>query len=210
MTNKLEKFVEIINEALEYNKKDEDEVTIYEEKLLNEGFDTQDIRLCFKKLINDGIIQKKEVMYAPQITSSTFPPKATLSSSLDWNYKKPVYILKINQKKLEKIEKVTTISKKPVKFLDDEAILQLDNKKCSLPAYKNEHFFCRAIFEYPPNEAIDWSIIYKKMTGKEPEDIEKNQRTVYDTYRTLNERVEKVLEIKELFSWKGKTIKRSQ
>ena len=37
MTNKLEKFVGIINEALEYNKKGENEVTIYEEKLLNEA-----------------------------------------------------------------------------------------------------------------------------------------------------------------------------
>lgn len=96
-----------------------------------------------------------------------------------------------------------------IEFLDDDALIKLGNKRCQLPPYKNEHFFCRAAFEHPVDEPIDWSIIYEKMTGEEVKDKEKNKRTVYDTLIRINKRVEKILGIKNLFVWGIKTIKRT-
>lgn len=36
-----------------------------------------------------------------------------------------------------------------VKFDDNEGVLTYGNKRCQLPPFKNEHYFCRAAFEYP-------------------------------------------------------------
>lgn len=103
-----------------------------------------------------------------------------------------------------------------VEFLDDEALLKLGDKKCPLPPYKNEHFFCQAIFEHPINEPTDWSIIYEKMTGYYEEhfgkskDTRENWHQVYDTMEAINERVKKLLNIEKLFVWREKTIKRTR
>jgi len=103
-----------------------------------------------------------------------------------------------------------------VKFLDDESALELAGKKCPLPPYKNEHFFCRAAFEHQINEPIDWSIIYEKMTGYYGEhfgkskDTRENWHRVYDTMEAINKRVKELLNIEKLFVWQEKTIKRTQ
>jgi len=97
-----------------------------------------------------------------------------------------------------------------VEFLDNEPALKCADKKCPLPPFKNEHFLCRVMFEYPINETIDWSIIAEEMdklaistTGKE-----KTKRSLYDTVRAINERVREIFEIDKLFDWTEKTIKR--
>ncbi len=103
-----------------------------------------------------------------------------------------------------------------VKFLDDESTIELGGKKCPLPPYKNEHFFCRAAFEHQINEPIDWSIIYEKMTGYYEEhfgkskDTRENQRRVYDAMEAINKRAKELLDIEKLFVWREKTIKRTQ
>jgi hypothetical protein len=115
-----------------------------------------------------------------------------------------------------KIDKFQVSIEGKTEFIDDEAIIKIGNKKCQLPPYKNEHFFCRAIYEFPVNEPVDWSIIYEKITGyeskyfKKPANIKENWRIVYDTMKRLNKRVEEVLGIKELFVWKNKTIRRTK
>lgn len=103
-----------------------------------------------------------------------------------------------------------------IKFNDEKAIIEIGNKKCPLPPYKNEHYFCRAVFEYPVNEPIDWSIIYEKMTGYyetyygKPPEIRENWRLVYDTMRAVNERIKEIINTDDnLFTWQEKTLKRN-
>lgn len=105
-----------------------------------------------------------------------------------------------------------SVPKGEIKFDDNKPALFVDGIECPLPAYKNEHFFCRAMLKYPVGESVDWSYVYKEMTGKEPESVrgQKEKRTVYDTYEALNTRVRKILGIEKLFVWEGKTIKRTQ
>lgn len=101
----------------------------------------------------------------------------------------------------------------PVEFDDNEAVLACGSKRCQLPPYKNEHYFCRAVFEYPKNEPVDWSLIFERMTGhlKGEEDLPKNGwRKVYDTMEAINKRAGDVLGLPNLFVWREKTITRTQ
>lgn len=101
----------------------------------------------------------------------------------------------------------------PVEFDDNEAVLVCGNKRCQLPPFKNEHYFCRAVFEYPTNEPIDWSLIFERMTGhlKGEEDLPKNGwRKVYDTMERINKRAGDVLGLPNLFVWREKTVTRTQ
>lgn len=126
----------------------------------------------------------------------------------------------INRERFEKFYKKHFREQKApigkVEFLDEEAVLKLGAKKCALPPYKNEHFFCRAAFEHQINEPIDWSIIYEKMTGYYEEhfgkskDTRENQRRVYDAMEAINKRAKELLDIEILFVWREKTIKRTQ
>jgi len=138
-----------------------------------------------------------------------------------WNGEDKIW-LEINKSNFEKtikkyrIDEFQFLVKGKTEFIDDEAIIKIGDKKCQLPPYKNEHFFCRALYEYPINEPVDWSIIYEKITGYwekyfgKPKNWRKNWRIVYDTMKRVNKRVGEVLGIKELFKWKNKTIKRTR
>lgn len=102
-----------------------------------------------------------------------------------------------------------------VQFDDNVAQIKIGIQTCQLPPFKNEHFFCRAVFQYQKDEPIDWSLIYEKMTGKEPvksEDSDKmspEQRSVYDTMNAVNKRVMDVAKTKDkLFSWDEKAVTR--
>jgi hypothetical protein len=128
--------------------------------------------------------------------------------------------IEINRERFEKFYKRHLREQKTqsdkVEFLDEESALKLGEKKCPLPPYKNEHFFCRAAFEQQINEPIDWSIIYEKMTGYYGEhfgkskDTRENWHRVYDTMEAINKRVKELLNIEKLFVWQEKTIKRTQ
>lgn len=100
-----------------------------------------------------------------------------------------------------------------VEFDDNESVLVFGNKRCKLPPFKNEHYFCRAAFEYPVNEPIDWSLVFEKMTGhrNDEEDLPKNGwRKVYDTMEAINKRARDVLGLPNLFVWREKTVTRTQ
>lgn len=103
-----------------------------------------------------------------------------------------------------------------IKYDDDNATLEIGNKKCQIPPYKNEHYFCRAMYEHGTNEPIDWSGIYEKMTGYyeayygKPSATRANWRVVYDTMDALNKRIKEVVNTDdELFIWQEKTVKRN-
>lgn len=95
-----------------------------------------------------------------------------------------------------------------VKFDDDKAVLKLGERECPLPPYKNEHFLCRAMFKFPIKELVDWSLIYKEITGEELQNAPKNKRMVYDATEAVNTRVKEIFGIDKLFIWASKTIKR--
>jgi hypothetical protein len=113
----------------------------------------------------------------------------------------------------EQSRSLPTAPSTPVEFDDNEAVLVYGSKRCQLPPFKNEHYFCRAVFEYPINEPVDWSLIFEKMTGhlKGEEDLPKNGwRKVYDTMEAINKRAGDVLGLPNLFVWREKTITRTQ
>ncbi len=96
-------------------------------------------------------------------------------------------------------------------FVDHEATLMLGDAVAHLPPMKNEHCLCRAMFKYRINEPVDWSLPYEEMTGdREIKNHEKAKRMVYDTTKSLNSRAKEHLGVNELFSWQGKTIKRTK
>jgi hypothetical protein len=99
---------------------------------------------------------------------------------------------------------------KQIKFNDTEATIEVGDLQCPLPAYKNEHFFCRIMFQYLPQEPVDWSIVYEKITKTEAINKEKNKRMVQDTMYALNKRVKEVINTDDdLFTWQERTIKRN-
>lgn len=111
-------------------------------------------------------------------------------------------------------EKEVVILKKGVKFDDNKATISIGNTKCQLPPHKNEHFFCRAMFQCPVNEFVDWSIIYENMDKinefNNKEGANKEKRSVQDTMYALNNRVKEVFNTNNnLFTWKNKSIKRN-
>ncbi len=118
-------------------------------------------------------------------------------------------------KKLSKDNSKKGTKNQKVEFLEDKSSLVMNDKECQLPPFKNEYFFCVAAYQYPVGEVIDWSKIYETMTGYyaihfgKPIEKRENWRSVYDTVIRLNERVENVLGIKNLFVWREKTIKRN-
>lgn len=97
-----------------------------------------------------------------------------------------------------------------IKFDDDKAIIKIGNQDCQLPPFKNEHSFCRAMFQFPIKEFADWSIIYEKYEGKESNDPKKNKRTIQDAMYAVNKRIKGVINTSDdLFTWEEKSIKRN-
>lgn len=96
-------------------------------------------------------------------------------------------------------------------FDDTTATLTIDKETIQLPPTHNEHYFCRAIYQYLINEPIDWEVIYEKITGLSRGDItEKHKedwRKVYDTCRSINKRLLSK-NLPELLHWQEKTVKR--
>jgi hypothetical protein len=103
-----------------------------------------------------------------------------------------------------------------IEFDDDKATIIIGKQNVALPAYKNEHYLCRAMYEYGVNEVVDWSLIYQKMTGYyeasygKPQNSRENWRIVYDAMNALNKRVKEAVNTNDdLFTWQEKTIKRN-
>jgi hypothetical protein len=104
---------------------------------------------------------------------------------------------------------------KPSEFLDEEAQIKVDGFTLQLPPYKNEHAFCRAMFRYKVNEPVEWDIIYEEISGinksipnnERDRTPDQNKRTVSDTMRSINERIEQNRS-SELFKRSDNTYRR--
>lgn len=101
-------------------------------------------------------------------------------------------------------------------FMDETGILKLGDKMVELPALKNEHLLCRAMFKYPVGKMVDWTVPYEEMTGEElnkvsfPDEYWKAWHSLYDTTKTLNNRVNEQLGIERLVKWKDNTLQRTR
>ncbi len=117
-----------------------------------------------------------------------------------------------NQKEAKDINKIN-LSGNTILFDDDKAKIIIGNKECQLPAYKNEHYFCRAIWQHPVNEFVDWSIVFENMDktlNSNKKGTEKDKRSVQDTLYAVNKRIKDVIHTEDdLFAWKEKSIKRN-
>jgi hypothetical protein len=106
------------------------------------------------------------------------------------------------------------LQKNGISFDDEKAKLLVKSEACQLPPYKNEHYLCRAMYQYRKGEPVDWSTIFEKMnefsqkiTGR---NTKNDRRSVQDTMYAINDRVrEKYNTEEELFTWKSNTITRN-
>lgn len=110
----------------------------------------------------------------------------------------------------------TSLALQRIIFNDNRAMITAGDMKCQLPPYKNEHFLCRAMFQFPPKEFIDWSIIYEKMeniklTDEAKSDSKnKDKRAIQDAVYAINDRIKDVFNTNDkLFTWKEKSIARN-
>jgi len=111
------------------------------------------------------------------------------------------------------MKKIGLISQK-ISFDDTKPSIIIGDKECGLPPYKNEHYFCRAIFQYPAKEFVDWSIIFESMdkvlNSVTTKDSRRDKRMVQDTMYAINKRIKEIINTDdELFSWKEKSITRN-
>jgi len=200
--------IRVIQKRLEISPKNDKVLFFAPDEFRGEDYERigkRDLKNALRKLSEDEkIIQLKDVQCLDR---------------LGWRSGEKIE-LRINREGFEKFCKEHLRKHKAsigkVEFLDNESVLKLGDKKCALPPYKNEHFFCRAAFEHQINEPIDWSIIYEKMTGYYEEhfgkskDTRENWHRVYDTMEAINKRTKEVLDIEKLFVWQEKTIRRTQ
>lgn len=107
------------------------------------------------------------------------------------------------------------LANQTVVFNDDETNIEIGKQKCALPPFKNEHYFCRAMFQYKPQESVDWSAVFEDMAGSKEEGLsedkrEKARKTTQDTMYALNARIKKVFNTDDnLFTWENRSIKRN-
>ncbi len=99
-----------------------------------------------------------------------------------------------------------------ISFNDDSARIIIGKQAILLPPCKNEHSFCRVAFRIPKNEVTDWSVLYKEITGNDPDDerAKIQRRAVYDTMLKINKRISQALNTKDnLFVFQERTIRRA-
>lgn len=97
-----------------------------------------------------------------------------------------------------------------VTFNEANASLQWMDKVLSLRPDSLEYYFCKALYQYPPHENIDWSEIYEAMTNEEPEDHKKATRSIKDTIKRLNKHAKEAFpDLENLFSWNNRCVKRN-
>ncbi len=126
--------------------------------------------------------------------------------------------LKIKEDKgNKKPSKKISLKGKDIKFDEAKPAIIIDHKSYPLPPAKNEDFLCRVMFSRPIGEFVDWSIIYREITGigKEKQDDneignDKNKKTTRDTMDRLNKRFQEILNTEDqILSWENKSIKRN-
>ena len=125
--------------------------------------------------------------------------------------------LRLRGEKVAKISKEFPLKGKAVEFDETGPSIIISSKACPLPPAKNEEYLAKVMFVRRLGEYVDWSIIYREMSGfdsgmKSDEEIgsKENEKSVRDTMDRLNKRImDFVPTSDELFSWKNKSICRN-
>lgn len=112
-----------------------------------------------------------------------------------------------------------SLKESDVKFDDNIPAIFVDDVRCDLPPFKNEHFLCRVMFARRVGEATDWSTVYEEMesrgpasqgAGKATKTAAQEEQTVKDAVHALNERLQEVTGTEEqILTWSKKTIRRN-
>src|SRR3989338_848428 len=159
-------------------------------------------------LEKQGFFEVKKILIVdmdvpPEKQTNDYKVKIKASEKLLDEYKQKETKAKVQRKSLKD---------KEIKFDDDKSLINIADEEVSLPPYKNQHFFCRAVFKYPKKEFVDWEIIYEEITGDKirDENIDKRkQDVVYNAMKLVNDRVKEIIGTEDnLFKWKDKAMAR--
>ncbi len=101
-----------------------------------------------------------------------------------------------------------------IRFSDSQHAIFIDDRKCEMSPDKNEYALCKIMFsnEYPLGIAVDWDILYEKITGNvvEVQPPESQIHTVRQTVIRLNNRIKNETGTEEkLFTWAKLTVTRN-
>jgi hypothetical protein len=207
MTMKMTEKVVAVASLIKGRLLNDKEIHIDEADFLELGLNERDLERALDALAKRKILLSKKVSFAPSITQSTYPTKASFSSLRTTVYSVPVFFLQTDVAKLNMFLKEASSAH----FSNKEPLLRIGEITISLPPQKNEHCFCRTMFRHPIGESVDWSEVYEEMTGNDAlstkGDVKKLWRSVYDAMEAVNKRVAKVGG-KALFSWQENTVRR--
>lgn len=195
------------------------------EKLNKEGFDKEDITRGLQDLTKLQILVIFKTGYPTKdfFLSRKSDPKKNKkglkrvvidflkSASPESHFSKIIAFILDKEKAKEYLGEDQIISSNiKAEFDDETATLKINSISIQLPSHKDEHYFCRAIFKYLPNEPVDWSLIFKEMTGcEERKGKDKDKRKVYDAFLSVNKRILKMTGLKDFFRWDTKSAKRT-
>ncbi len=134
-----------------------------------------------------------------------------LISDIEDAYKE---LLTTSKEELLKTKKLM-LSDYEISFNNETAKLKIGDF-CSIdfPSYKNEHYLLRRMFSVKKNEAIDWEEAYEdikglKATTLKKNEIEKNKKSVKDTARAINARIQETAKTDcNLICWETNCLKR--
>lgn len=202
MTNKMENFIALIREGMEYISPNEEDggylIKLYEDTLTAKGFSKEDIEGLLKILREDGLIETQQVFYAPKLTSSTYNPDAHVKGQTipDENYNKPVYYLHINKEKLE-----PAVSKESFSFDVETGLLHFQGKICELPLKQIEYYVFNTLYTKPIGTHVSEDDIETAidLINKDSE----NSSRIYDAHRRINRRAKEELGITRLIGYKN-------
>ncbi len=116
---------------------------------------------------------------------------------------------KMHTKQRELVKNIGWASGEQVKFDDETATLSLGAKSTQLPPYKYEHQMCQVMFKYRLGEPVDTSLVYEEMMADDKDWDDQAKRMIKDTVRRINQRVDEVLLIPQIFRLEKNTIRRT-
>lgn len=93
--------LKIIAEELQNTGGKNTEVVLYDAELLDNGWNRYNLERAFNKLKSEGVIEHKEVKYAPNSPQPTNPIHASFTASRTLVYDRLAYVLKVNKSKVK-------------------------------------------------------------------------------------------------------------
>lgn len=182
---------------------------------------SEELEYLFEKLGKDEqvikVIQESYPYVLDPATRKPFPYLLEIMKRFD-GYIKYIHRNSAYQQFIDKSKKEEgqefKLGTHDIKFDEGEGSIEIGGKKCFLPPFKNEHYFCQIMFKQKVRKPVDWLEIYERMTGNDENYQEtltrEHWRSVYDTMIRINNRIKESFNTKDsLFTWQEKTVKRN-